>query len=139
MRFPVLMLEYGQPFDFLITGEGEEPFRRLVHALLTEAEPANVPCALVPHAKRITEIDQSALKSDLSAMPSTFDALGAEDFSGQLVVLETSRGCPYGCGFCEWAVTPLQVVPLERVFWEIDRVIGAGGGNRIFSRTARSI
>ncbi len=131
-RFPSLMLAEGEPFDFLITGEGEVPFARLLRALLAGTPLDACPALWRRRPGGTAALTGPAVKTDLAGMPSTFDEVGdGEDFSGRLVILEASRGCPYACHFCEWAVTPLQIVPLERVFWEIDHVMSRGG-NKIF-------
>ena len=46
------------------------------------------------------------------------------DPDGYYVTLETSRGCPYDCGYCAWGGTSNKVefFPLERIFQEIEIV-----------------
>ena len=64
---------------------------------------------------------------DLSAFPSPyltgiFDRiLETVDHSRLLAVLETNRGCPYGCAFCDWtAGRKMRHFPIDKINSEID-------------------
>ncbi len=63
---------------------------------------------------------------DLNVLPSPyltglFDAyMGLDDL---FVILETNRGCPYGCTFCDWGsatVSKIRKFDLDRVFAELE-------------------
>ena len=64
--------------------------------------------------------------SDLDIIPSPFltglfDAYA--DVPGTAVTIETNRGCPYGCTFCDWGSATLSRIrkfDLQRVFDEIE-------------------
>jgi radical SAM superfamily enzyme YgiQ (UPF0313 family) len=64
--------------------------------------------------------------SDLDSIPSPFltglfDAW--RDVPGSQVILETNRGCPYGCTFCDWGSSTASRVrkfSMERVFAELE-------------------
>jgi radical SAM superfamily enzyme YgiQ (UPF0313 family) len=65
--------------------------------------------------------------ADLDSIPSailsgTFDGYRAAGPAGT-VIIETNRGCPYGCTFCDWGSATLSRIrkfDLERVFAEIE-------------------
>lgn len=64
---------------------------------------------------------------DLSKIPSPY-ATGEFDHwneAAHWALIETNRGCPYGCTFCDWGSTTLSKIyriSLERIFAEIDHV-----------------
>ncbi len=107
--------------DFVIKGEGEEVFRRLLVALLQE------PATLLRDS--LAEIDNlffrdgddtaagplSRKQLALDSLPSPF-AAGLVDFSKPLVYYETSRGCPFSCAFCLSSVEGgVRSFSLERI------------------------
>ena len=63
---------------------------------------------------------------DLDSLPSpyttgVFDVFGVA--KAPAIILETNRGCPYGCTFCDWGsatLSRLRKFSLDRVFAEID-------------------
>ena len=64
---------------------------------------------------------------DISAFPSpylsgVFDPIvRSTDRSQLLAVLETNRGCPYSCAYCDWtAGHKMRHFPLEKIYGEID-------------------
>lgn len=91
--------------DFVIKGEGEEPFRRLIAALTGKNA--------APPRESLAEIDNLFFRDgddtasgplsrenlELDRLPSPFEA-DLVDFSKPLIYYETSRGCPFSCAFC---------------------------------------
>ncbi|MDD2850618.1 MAG: DUF4080 domain-containing protein [Desulfuromonadaceae bacterium] len=91
--------------DFVIKGEGEQPFRYLVEALIAEANGLS--------STTLSGIDNLFFRDGgdtacgplnsknmlLDSLPSPFSA-GLVDFSKPLTYYETSRGCPFSCAFC---------------------------------------
>jgi anaerobic magnesium-protoporphyrin IX monomethyl ester cyclase len=106
--------------DFVVKGEGEQGFRRLVETLASGN-------ACQPD--RLAEIDNlffrdgsdtasgpfSRRNLELDSLPSPFDA-GLVDFSKPLTYYETSRGCPFSCAFCLSSVEgTVRSFSLERI------------------------
>jgi radical SAM superfamily enzyme YgiQ (UPF0313 family) len=66
--------------------------------------------------------------ADLSVLPSPyltglFDVYGTVPDSLEQVTLESNRGCPYGCTYCDWGSATLSRIrkrPMEDVLAEID-------------------
>ena len=104
--FGVFELMHDNPaIDFVIKGEGEAVFTRLVRLVAD--------CGACPDGSLLYELpnlffrngtdivsgplDRSHL--ELDSIPSPFQA-GLVDLSRPLVYYETSRGCPFSCAFC---------------------------------------
>ena len=132
-RFPPLMLAPDEPFDFLVTGEGEEPFLHLLQFLLGFRPIEACRAIWFREADGRPALSGPPVQTDLSRLPSTFGQDEHADFDGRLIVLEASRGCPYQCHFCEWAATSNRVLPLDRVFAELDYVLERGATRIIYA------
>lgn len=93
--------------DFVVVGEGEIPFRRLIEALLAEvADYSKIPslywredCAIHRSTAPLP-----ALALDETAMPDwrmmDLRPYGMGLSNGLAVAVEISRGCPHRCDFC---------------------------------------
>ncbi len=116
------------PFiDFLIHGEGEEAFRALLLAL-TEDTPDFSSISNLSYRK-----DGNCCKNPVEVLTKTdypspylegyFDYIFEEYPDYQLdAILETSRGCPRDCAYCDWGCNSrkIKLFPIERVYAEID-------------------
>ena len=72
--------------DYVITGEADQEFARLCHALLEGSAPATK----IVHAP-VPQLDQVR-------MP--YDWYSDEDLAHRVLYVEASRGCPFTCEFC---------------------------------------
>ncbi|MGB9080050.1 MAG: DUF4080 domain-containing protein [Desulfuromonadaceae bacterium] len=122
VSFGIFELMHDNPaVDFVIKGEGEETFRRLVDSVIRE-QPGLL-------QERLAEIDNlffrdgsdiisgplSRKNLELDRLPSPFEA-GLVDFSKPLIYYETSRGCPFSCAFCLSSVEGgVRSFSLERI------------------------
>ena len=119
--------------DVVVRGEGEEALAEVLAAIRA----ADVP----PEAMRRADLSavggityrQDGLRENpdrerprsLDDFPSPY-ALGLFDHwidGTNYMPLETNRGCPYGCTFCDWGAATLSKMrpfPLERVFADIE-------------------
>lgn len=113
--------------DYLVSGEGEEPFAELLCALLGNKDLDSVSNIIY------RESDGNAVKSKARTITSTdypspylegyFDKIIENDIGINFsVILETNRGCPYRCSYCDWGFHKNKVrkFPLDRVYSEID-------------------
>ena len=113
--------------DFLLHGEGEIPFQLLLKELLREqpdfASLPSLSYRVTPAENHKTpvliptglEYPSPYLEGYLDSL---FDAYPSIKFSA---ILETSRGCPYQCAYCDWALlkSKIRQFPIERVHAEI--------------------
>lgn len=117
------------PFvDFCIHGEGEQTLLALLQALATGAAPHELPGLGLRYEGQIIKTPPRERSQDLNLFPSpylsgVFEQLPWQDWVA--VTLETNRGCPYGCTFCDWGSATQQkmrLYALERIQAEIEWV-----------------
>lgn len=100
--------------DVYITGEGEWSFTRFVELLQTYKKLINIPFEQLPtslfyldkKSNKIINNPQNFVKRmDLTVNPSPYLTGLLDPFleDSQLApIIETNRGCPYACTFCNW-------------------------------------
>jgi radical SAM superfamily enzyme YgiQ (UPF0313 family) len=121
--------------DITVRGEGEQSAVEVLRALmpvLGSDDPNLSVLADVPGLYfrapdgGVVHTAERARMSDLDVIPSPFltglfDAYA--EVPGTNVTIETNRGCPYGCTFCDWGSATLSRIrkfDLQRVFDEIE-------------------
>ena len=114
--------------DFLIHKAGEIPFAQLLLALLQGNALDKVPSLSYRDAHGNALRTKDLAPREGCDFPSPyltglFDHL-FEEYPDLLfsTTIETNRGCPYTCAYCDWGATKsaLQLAPMERVKAEID-------------------
>lgn len=119
-------LEKVEEVDILNFGEGEPVVPELLKALASGEELETVSSIAFRRDGKIVKTPLQPI-CDLSTFPSpylmgVFDNMIKEnpdiDFSA---ILETNRGCPYHCAFCDWTHggNRMRFFPLEKVKAEI--------------------
>ena len=122
------MLDEFEFVDFLMHNEGEESTALFLKALMNGEELSEVPNLSFRTADgNITTRDYHPC--DLSAYPSPyleglFDNIMKENPRVEFhATLETNRGCPYDCAYCEWCFTKkIRPFPMERIKADIEWV-----------------
>lgn len=117
---------YEMPFaDFLIHGEGEIAFRDILLHLCTDQDYANIPNISYRDAQG-GAIKTPAQKICSLSYPSPylmglFEDILANDPITFSALLETNRGCPFKCAYCDWGSITQQMrsFPTERVLAEM--------------------
>ena len=111
------------PFvDILIFGEGEKPFKGILESLSGRASLKDVNNVAFRENGEIV-LTARAQDDDISLYPSPYtmgllDGILLKypdtDFSA---ILETNRGCPYHCAFCDWCEqrSKIRSFPMERI------------------------
>lgn len=119
--------------DMVVRGEGEEALSEILETIAAARTPidsvgsmdfSHVPGIAYRAPDFVETADRPRAKS-LESYPSPYTA-GLFDHwisATGYMPLETNRGCPYGCTFCDWGAATLQkirVMSMERVFGEIE-------------------
>lgn len=115
--------------DMLIHGEGEEVFAQLLLSLLDNSDFSSIPnisyrkngVAVNSPYEPITNCDYPSPYAE-----GCFNSLMKENKDLEfLAMLETSRGCPYECTYCDWGdyTAKIRQFPMERVFDDIDWIV----------------
>ncbi|MDR2110243.1 MAG: B12-binding domain-containing radical SAM protein [Spirochaetaceae bacterium] len=127
--------------DWVIRGEGEEVFRELCALLLNgHGDEAEGDCreALAGRIRALPMVREvrgkiiDARPVDPAAIDPGYRFYTGEDLARKLVYVEASRGCPFGCEFCQSAVPiggerRVREFPLGAFLGEMDALIRRGG------------
>jgi tRNA A37 methylthiotransferase MiaB len=118
------------PFmDYVIKSEGEITFKNLLTGLKNNSNIDTILGLLINQTGEILDTGDSGRIENLDQIPSpyltgVFDKLIAETQDVEWnATLETNRGCPYACTFCDWGSLTYNKVKkfnLERVFAELE-------------------
>lgn len=114
------------PFiDILCHGEGEDTVKILFEALATGADLADVPNISFRSGDGLVRTEskcQKTLDYPSPYLEGWFDPIvEAHPEITFNVILETSRGCPNQCAYCDWGLlkSRVRMFPLERIKAEI--------------------
>lgn len=122
----VSLLEKHSFIDVLVHAEGEEPFKSILKHLNDGTDFSSIPDISFRNGAELitTEVKKNY---DISGYPSPYKAgLFDRMFEEYPTVnfhatLETNRGCPYSCAFCDWCFTKkIRYFPIERIKEDID-------------------
>ena len=119
--------EYGF-IDFLIHGEGEEAFKGLLLELCKREKDFSSINNVSYRSADGTFVKNPTVVLTCTDYPSPyltglFDYIFEENPDMQLdAILETSRGCPNACAYCDWGCNSSRIrfFPIERIKAEID-------------------
>ncbi|MBF0176153.1 MAG: B12-binding domain-containing radical SAM protein [Magnetococcales bacterium] len=123
-------LQARPSLDYYILHEGEEPLTHLVHHILQQASPEDLPSGVAGRWKDgllYRPVEYSSQPREIRG-PSPYLTGWLDPFlaNGEMIpLLETTRGCPYGCIYCEWGagnLSKLRQRPLAVVEAELDYV-----------------
>ncbi len=122
--------------DIAVHGEGEATFVALLDALrghFGDGPPdlsvlRGVPGLTFRLGNEIVRTGKRDRIADVDALPSPyrsglFDSVGETDTEIVLMTIETNRGCPYGCTFCDWGsatLSRIRTFELARVFADLE-------------------
>ncbi len=129
-------LTYLTNADFAISGEGEVPLKHLMPILKNGVGSfEEVPGLIWRENGKVRwnekieyeNIDELGFPAwDLIDPPAYYDS---PDFKGKTTAIHTSRGCPYGCGFCVKLGRKLRYHSIEKVYEQIKHLNSQYGAN----------
>lgn len=136
-------LEKYSFIDVLIHGEGEEAFSDVLLCFAGEKDLNEV--RNISYRDGDSFVDTPKAPFLLCDYPSpylegVFDSIIADHPQYEFIaLLETNRGCPYSCAYCDWGclASKLRLFPMERIQKEIDwlcdnKIVGCGGTDSNF-------
>ncbi|HEY8875585.1 MAG TPA: DUF4080 domain-containing protein [Desulfosporosinus sp.] len=91
------LLEHPE-VDALVIGEGEKTFLELLTSWEQGDDLSHVPGIAWNKTGKIVINPPQLVPSDLNHLPDPYPE--REDFTGRLVYVETTRGCPFNCQYC---------------------------------------
>ncbi|MEJ7583616.1 MAG: radical SAM protein [Acidimicrobiales bacterium] len=121
--------------DIAVRGEGEATMAGILEALmeveLGDGPPdlsslRDVPGLCFRDGAEIVRTEDRERIADVDSIPSPYLTGLLEPYGEALestAIIETNRGCPYGCTFCDWGSATLSRIrkfDLERVFAELE-------------------
>jgi radical SAM superfamily enzyme YgiQ (UPF0313 family) len=120
--------------DWVIRGEGEEVFRELC-ALFLKGGGSRPPEGMIRSLPPVREVQGKFIEGrpvDLAAIDPGYRLYTGEDLCRKLVYVEASRGCPFGCAFCQSSVPvggdrKVREFPLDNFLREMAALIDRGG------------
>lgn len=127
-------LELNKHVDIVVHGEGEATLAEILDVLQESLAANAVDLSLLCDVKGLTyRIGDETFTTpprprlaDVNVIPSPFtsglfDSIG--DLPISLQAIETNRGCPFGCTFCDWGTvtqSKIRKYDLERVYADIE-------------------
>ena len=110
--------------DILIYREGEEAFRSIILALLENRGFTDIPnIAYKSDGKYIKTEEKGFCLNEYPSpyLNGIFDGIINDGVSFS-AILETNRGCPFKCAFCDWGTlgSRVRLFPLDRIKAELD-------------------
>ena len=119
------LLEKHSFIDVLIHSEGEEPFAQILKAY-DSGDFSEIPDISFKKDSGFVTTEKKRIY-DITDYPSPYAAKVFDRIVEKYpditfhATLETNRGCPYGCAFCDWCFTKkIRLFPMERVKRDID-------------------
>jgi putative methyltransferase len=120
------LLETEDYIDILTFGEGEAVFAELLRNVQS-GEYGKTPSVAYRENGKTVKTEKLCIKDKEITYPSpyltgVFDRIIAENPGTEfLSVLETNRGCPYACAYCDWVNgRKMRFFPMEKVLAEIE-------------------
>ncbi len=103
----------------LIRGEGELPLRALLSAWVKGQKPGPIARLAIRTAEDVLEGPDGPVIDSLNRIPSPYQ-MGLVDLGRGIVYYETSRGCPFRCGFCLSARdNHMRSYSMERIYSDL--------------------
>lgn len=123
------MLEECPYIDYLLHGEGEIVFRRLMRGIIGLDNIREIPGVSVRTEDGIiTNPEEISCECDFPSpyLNGYFDSIIKENPETEFMgLIETSRGCPNSCAYCDWSnmKSKIRKFPIERIYGEIEWVM----------------
>ncbi len=114
--------------DYIIKGEGEEILPHLINSLENNQSLDKVMGIMYRHKERILETPGINKIKNIEDLPFPYGAEFIKEnrkksFKNKYIYYETTRGCPYRCGFCLSARdNGIRALSMERIKDDLDKI-----------------
>lgn len=114
------LLKDNPAIDIVVTGEGEATFVELLEYFAG----SRILESIAGITTRSFQADARELLPDLDSRPSPYMRIFAENPALTWISYESSRGCPFMCGFCTWGYSrKMRYHSEERVFDDLRLIL----------------
>jgi radical SAM superfamily enzyme YgiQ (UPF0313 family) len=115
--------------DFVVIGEGEETLKELLEHLAGERPLDGIQGV----ATKNHRFPARPVIANLEEVPSPYPRIFREHPDLEWIAYETSRGCPYLCGFCTWGYSKkMRYHELPRVLSDLDAILSQPKLERLY-------
>ncbi|AEE98079.1 B12-binding domain-containing radical SAM protein [Mahella australiensis] len=122
-----MLLKQHECIDYVVCGEGEEAFAKLLTLLKDGRRSAGGIEGVYYRSGDIICGSGFAVVSDMSDISTMAYAVEHVDASNRIVYYETSRGCPFRCSYCLSSTTDgIRYVPMGRVKDDLAHIMRSG-------------
>ncbi|MCX7841871.1 MAG: B12-binding domain-containing radical SAM protein [Clostridia bacterium] len=114
--------------DFVISGEGEAAFKKLLENLHSGGSEFKSIDGLAFREHALIVVNRGcSLVEDLGTLPSPYSDEMISGIGNRIVYFEASRGCPFSCSYCiSSTFEGVRFFPLDRVINDLNKLIDAG-------------
>ncbi len=113
------LLDKNPQIDIVVTGEGEITFKKLLDHFAGLIKINDIPGITT----RDFQTTPSTELVDLDTIPSVYKQIVTDLTRAGNICFETSRGCPFRCGYCAWSFDKkMRYYDLERVLEDLNTI-----------------
>lgn len=124
---PDILLSEKHYIDYIISGEGERPFKSLLDFLSGKRAGTELHGVTYRDGTGIIKNAMPQLIENLDSIPSPYTEEMLDSLNGRIVYFESSRGCPFSCSYCiSSTFEGVRYFSLERVRNDLHKLINAG-------------
>lgn len=122
------IMEKYQFIDYIISGEGETAFRRLISSFANEdVDIGSIENVTYRKGEGIAQGESYGIIEDLNLINSPYSDEMLAATGGKIVYYESSRGCPFNCSYClSSTFKGVRYLSMDRVKSDILSFIKAG-------------
>jgi len=122
------MMEENGFIDFIISGEGEIPFRKLLEQLASGVwKPDEIDGLTYRDSGRIISNKPGSWIENLDSIPSPYTDEMLDAVGKRIMYFEASRGCPFSCAYClSSTFEGVRNFSMERVKEDLKKLMKAG-------------
>ena len=123
------LLEENRKIDIVVTGEGEAVFKNLLEHFVGLKKIEDIPGTTTRDSQKAPSTEMI----DLDTIPSVQEQIARDHPRAENICIETSRGCPYKCGYCAWAFDKrMRYFDLGRILQEFNAICRQPGIKNIY-------